>query len=236
MKPFVLINMGMTADGKIATPDRSVSTFGSRADHDHLLDLRATVHAVMSGARTVDSHRVDLGPGGPRHRRQRVRNGLEEYNLRVVVSGSATLKPQAAIFQTDFSPIIVLAAGNAPKRRLARLEAAGADLAQFGESEVDLKQALNWLGKAHGVRRLLCEGGGALNDAMLRAGLVDEVHLTICPIILGGRDAATIADGVGFQRLKDARQFELQSRKQIGDELFCVYRAIGKASKAAVGK
>ncbi len=236
MRPYVLINMGMTADGKIATADGALSSFGSRKDHDHLLDLRATVDAVMSGARTVDAHSVDLGPGGPRHRRLRLRNGLAEYNLRIVVSGSASLDPQAAIFQANFSPIIILAAENAPERRIARLEKVGAAIAQFGNSEVDLARALKWLHKQHGVRRLLCEGGGKLNDAMLRAGLVDEVHLTICPIVLGGRDASTISDGLGFQRLGDARQFKLHSRRRVGDELFCVYRAATAPSNAPTGK
>ena len=236
MRPDVLINMAMTADGKIATADGSLSSFGSKADHDHLLALRATADAVMSGARTVDAHPVDLGPGGLRHRRLRLRNGLKEYNLRIVVSGSASLNPNAAIFQTDFSPIIVLTTEDAPKRRIARLEKAGAAIAQFGRSEVDLARAATWLRKQHGVRRLLCEGGGRLNDAMLRAGLVDEAHLTICPVVLGGRDASTISDGAGFQRLHDARQFELQSRKRVGDELFCVYRAAATPSKIPSGK
>ncbi len=231
MRPCVLVNMAMTADGKIATADDSESSFGSQADHDHLLNLRATVDAVMSGARTVDAHPVDLGPGGPRHRRLRLRNGLAEYNLRVVVSGSASLDPQAAIFQTDFSPIVVLTAREAPGHRVARLEKAGARITQFGATEVDLARAMKWLKKKHGVERLLCEGGGALNDAMLRAGLVDEVHLTICPLVLGGRAAATIADGAGFRRLNDARQFKLQSRKRVGDELFCVFRTINAAGK-----
>lgn len=225
-RPFVLINMGMTTDGKTATADGSLSSFGSRADHDHLLQLRATADAVMSGARTIDSHPVDLGPGGRNFRRLRLRDGLSEYNLRVIISGSASLDPAAAIFQTSFSPIILLAAKNAPPNRIKRLEKAGALVAQFGEGSVDLKQALKWLRKEHNVHRLVCEGGGELNDAMLSAGLVDEVHLTICPLILGGREASTIADGSGFQRLKDARRFQLQSRKQIGDELFCVYRAV----------
>ena len=224
--PFVLINMGMTADGKIATPDGSVSSFGSEIDHERLLDLRATADAVMSGARTVDLHSVDLGPGGARHRRRRLRNGLDEYNQRIVVSGSASLDPEAAIFQTDFSPITVLTSDNAPRRRIARLKEAGAEIASFGRGEIDLRRALQWLRTTRGVKRLLCEGGGVLNDAMLRANLVHEVHLTICPVVLGGRSAATICDGWGFQRLHDARRFALHSRKQIGDELFCVYRAI----------
>ena len=60
-RPFVLINMAMTADGRIATANRAVSSFGSERDHEHLLELRATADAVMCGARTVESSVVTLG-------------------------------------------------------------------------------------------------------------------------------------------------------------------------------
>ena len=64
--PFVLVNMAMTADGKIATADRASASFGSRRDQEHLLELRATADAVMAGARTVMSGDIKLGPGPAR--------------------------------------------------------------------------------------------------------------------------------------------------------------------------
>ncbi|MDG1832120.1 MAG: dihydrofolate reductase family protein, partial [Verrucomicrobiota bacterium] len=69
-----------------------------------------------------------------------------------------------------------------------------------------------------------CEGGGQLNDSLFRADVLDEVNLTVCPLILGGRKAPTIAEGLGFAQLKDAAQFSLKSRRQVGNELFLVYR------------
>jgi riboflavin biosynthesis pyrimidine reductase len=75
------------------------------------------------------------------------------------------------------------------------------------------------------VKRLLFEGGGELNDALFRAGLVDELHLTVCPKIFGGRDAPTIADGAGRAFLSNSTGFALKSCRRIGNELFLVYRA-----------
>ena len=74
----------MTADGKIATVNRAVSTFAGKRDHEHLLELRATADAVMAGARTVDSAQINLGPGAAKFRRLRLKRGLAEYNLRVI--------------------------------------------------------------------------------------------------------------------------------------------------------
>src|SRR5262245_4147361 len=105
VRPFVFINMAMTADGKIATANRAVSSFGSKRDQEHLYELRATADAVMAGARTIDSSKIKLGPGGGRFRRLRLRKRLDQFNLRVIVSGSGTIDPNAAIFQHRFSPI-----------------------------------------------------------------------------------------------------------------------------------
>jgi riboflavin biosynthesis pyrimidine reductase len=66
--PFVFINMAMTADGKIATANRAVHSFGSPRDLRHLYELRATADAVMCGARTVEISGSILGSGGEKFR------------------------------------------------------------------------------------------------------------------------------------------------------------------------
>ena len=232
--PFVLINMSLTADGKIATTNRVISSFSSRRDHAHLLELRATADAVMCGARTVDLNKISLGPGGAKFRKQRLKRGLAEFNLRIIVSGSGSLNPKAAIFSLSPSegeragvrggPIIILTTAKASSRQLKQLRAVADEVKVFGKSKLNLRAALAWLRREWNVKRLVCEGGGELNDAMFRAGLVDELHLTLCPRIIGGRNAPTIADGTGFQKLARAAQLELHSAKRIGDELFLVYR------------
>lgn len=222
-RPFVLVNMAMTADGKIATANRAVSSFSSPHDHEHLLQLRATAQAVMAGARTADSSPINLGPGGTKFRRLRARRGLAEYNLRVIVSGSGTLKPEAEVFQHRFSPIIVITSARVSAAKLKRLRAVADEVKVIGAKRVDFRRALRWLRRNYGVERLVCEGGGDLNNAMFRAGLVDEVHLTLCPLIFGGRNAPTIAEGVGFPTLAVAGQYGLLSTKRHGNELFLVY-------------
>ncbi len=224
-RPFVFINMAMTADGKIATANRAVSAFGSQRDLAHLYALRATADAVMCGARTAEMAGLHLGPGPMRYRRQRLKRGLAEYNLRVLVSGSGSLNPCAPIFEKRFSPIIVLTTRRASRRRLAALRRVADDVFVGGETEVSFSAALVYLRSRWGVKRLLCEGGGELNAALFAAGVVDELHLTICPLVVGGRTAPTIADGVGAARLTDAAQLELVSWRRVGAEWFCVFSA-----------
>jgi riboflavin-specific deaminase-like protein len=222
--PFVFLNAAVTADGKIAPASRRVEPFGGARDRRRLLELRAAADAVMAGARTVDLDRVNMGPGPARYRRMRLRRGLAEFNLRVVVSGRGSLDPGAEIFRHRFSPIIILTSELAPRRRLLRLRSLADEVKICGRDEIDFEAALRWLRQKWKVKRLLCEGGGEVNGALFRAGLVDEVHLTLCPLIFGGRDAPTLADGEGAARLSQAARLRLVSMKRDGARLFLVYR------------
>jgi 2,5-diamino-6-(ribosylamino)-4(3H)-pyrimidinone 5'-phosphate reductase len=225
-RPFVFINMAMTADGKIATGNRAISSFSSRRDQIHLLELRAQADAVMVGARTADAHPIYLGPGPLRFRRRRIASGRAEYNLRVLVSGSGSIHPEAAVFQRRFSPILLLTSDRITPTRLRRLKGLVDEVHICGETTVDFTEALAWLKDRWGVKRLLSEGGGELNDALFRARLVDELHLTLCPLVFGGRRAPTIAEGLGSPRLAEGTNLTLASRRRRGDELFLVYRVI----------
>jgi len=223
-RPYVLLNMAMTADGKIATANRAISHFGSRRDAEHLYELRATADAVMCGARTLEAEGAQLGPGPARFRRLRLRRGLRECNLRVVVSGAGRIRPDAAIFRRKFSPVLVLASGRASLARRRRLAEVADAVAVFGRETLDFASALRWLRREWKVKRLLCEGGGELNRALFAQGLVDELHLTICPFVCGGARAPTIAEGPGRPALAGAANFQLVSRRRHGGELFLVFR------------
>ncbi|MGA2246735.1 MAG: dihydrofolate reductase family protein [Verrucomicrobiota bacterium] len=222
-RPFVYINVAVSADGKIATANRAVHSFGSARDRRQLYELRATADAVMSGARTVEISEATLGNGGEKFRRQRLRSGRSEYPLRIVVSGSGSIDSQAKIFQRHFSPIVLLTTKRAARTELGRLRKLAQEVKVFGAGAIDFLAALQWLREQWNVRRLLCEGGGELNDALFRAGLVDEIHMTFCPKVFGGRQAPTLADGSGRLRLADAARFELTSIRREKDELFTVF-------------
>ena len=222
-RPFVFANFAMTADGKIAFAVENFVPFGSARDLAHLYELRATSDAILCGARTVEVSEATLGNGGEKYRRQRLQNGLAEFPLRVIVSGGGTIDPQAKIFREHFSPIVILTTRRATRKKLELLEKVADEVKIFGETEMNFPAALRWLRKKWNVRRLLSEGGGGVNDGLIRAHCLDELHLTICPKIFGGRTAPTLADGLGFQRLADAERFELTSIRRQKAELFTVF-------------
>ena len=123
--PFVFSNFAITAVGKIAFAGREFVPLGRDRDREHDDKLRATADAVMSGARTVEAPGVTLGPGGKKYQRMRLAYGLREYNLRVIVSGSGSMNPQADIFKHRFSPIIVLTSARVPEKEVAPIARRG---------------------------------------------------------------------------------------------------------------
>jgi riboflavin biosynthesis pyrimidine reductase len=97
-------------------------------------------------------------------------------------------------------PIVVLLTERVADAHLAGLRQDGVSYIFAGEQELDLGSALEILNRELGLERLLLEGGGASNGAFLRAGLIDEISLAICPAVDGAKGAPSIFDS----SLKDA--------------------------------
>jgi riboflavin-specific deaminase-like protein len=149
----------------------------------------------------------------------------------VIVSGHGSINPKAEIFQHHFSPIIILTSESTSEKKLRQLRSVADDVKAVGKEGVDFEAAFRWLREKWNVKRLLCEGGGEVNGAVFRAWLVDELHLTISPLIFGGRDAPTLADGPGVERLADAARLRLVSMKRVAADLFLVYRRDNRSSR-----
>lgn len=224
-RPEVFVVMAMSADGKIATANRAVQTFGSRRDHDRLMRLRSTADAVLCGSHTVNTAPYDLGPGDDYWRCQRSANGLSEYNLRIIVSGRGTLSPAAEIFRHTFSPIIVLTTDRCPPENRDAILQMTPHVISCGDEAIDWDRAFQWLRHKWGVRRIACEGGGELNDQMFRGGYVDELYLTWIPCLVGGQNAPTIAEGEGIDALGNAASFHLVNLETHDTEVFLDFRS-----------
>src|ERR1700716_2167117 len=91
-------------------------------------------------------------------------------------------------------PIVVVLSEAVSDAHLAGLRGEGVSYIFAGKSELDLALALDVLHRELGVKRLLLEGGGGANGAFLRAGLVDELNLVICPAVDGARGAPSVFD------------------------------------------
>ncbi len=222
-RPQVILNMAMTADGKTASANRQIHAFGSSRDQRHLYKLRSTADAILCGSRTVEISRALLDNGGNCFTRARISRGLAAHPLRIIVSGSGSINPGAPIFQHSFSPILLITTrriSGAKKRVLSPLFEG---MFISPGSNLDFHAAFRWLRDKWKVRRMVCEGGAELNAALFASDLVDELHLTICPLIMGGNQASTIADGKNGFTLAQAKLFKMTSCMAVGEELFTTY-------------
>ena len=91
-------------------------------------------------------------------------------------------------------PIVVVLAETVSDAHLAGLRSEGVSYIFAGKSQLDLALTLDILHRELGIKRLLLEGGGGINGAFLRAGLVDELHLIICPAVDGAKGAPSVFD------------------------------------------
>ena len=91
-------------------------------------------------------------------------------------------------------PIVVVLSEAVSDAHLAGLRGEGVSYIFAGKSELDLPLTLDILNSELGVKRLLLEGGGGANGAFLRAGLVDELNLILCPAVDGAKGAPSVFD------------------------------------------
>lgn len=196
---LVRVNMVTSLDGRVVGADGVSSSLGGDGDRMAFFALRHLADAVVAGAGTVRAE----GYGPMRLRAgwaaRRAADGRDGPAPIVVVSGSVDLDPSAPLFTQADAPTIVLTSRSAPADRVARITAAGGIVVAAGEDEVDLVEGFARLAEEHGLRHLLVEGGPTLNGALLAAGLVDELCLTLAPLLVGGGEGHRIVDGVAMR-------------------------------------
>ena len=169
----------ITTDGGIAY-DGDSRALQSPTDEAVFHALRAVADAVVVGAGTARSERY--GPVRPRPAGQawRERHGRDAALPLVIVSRALDLDPAARCFQ-DPAVVVTCEAADAARRDLL---AGVADVLVAGDEQIDLPAAVAAL-HDRGLTRLLCEGGPRLLTGLLQAGLVDELCLTLTPLLLG---------------------------------------------------
>jgi riboflavin biosynthesis pyrimidine reductase len=179
-RPSLRVNFVSSVDGAVALEGYSAGLSGA-ADKRVFGILRMLCDALVVGAGTLRHEGYGAVRLDERRRAWRRRHGLPEFPTLVVVSGSLDLDPaQAAFAEAPVRPLVLThRAATAP----AGL-AAVAEVLRVGERAVDLPAALAEL-RRRGHRQLLCEGGPCLFGSLTAADLVDEVCLTMSPLLAG---------------------------------------------------
>jgi 2,5-diamino-6-(ribosylamino)-4(3H)-pyrimidinone 5'-phosphate reductase len=205
----VIVNVAMSADGKIDTAARRGAAISSPADRARVDRLRAGVDAILVGGRTLVQEDPKLTVKSAHLRAERKAHLQEENPVKVGVVSVADLKLNGDFLTSGPARVWLYTTRRTPVRQVHRLELAGAQVHLTGDKTVDLGRVIHSL-EQQGIRRLLVEGGGTLIAECFRLGCVDEVYAYLAPCIFGGATAPTLADGPGFP-FERAPRLELES-------------------------
>lgn len=196
MRPFVFINVAVTADGKMDTFERKGARISSETDKLRVLRMRAEADAVMVGGHTLLDEDPKLTVKTDQLRQERISRGQAENPIKVGVVTQANLQLDGNFMTAGPARRVIFTTSQTSPQQVSVLLELGAEVYVIGEKKVDLSLALETL-YSLGVRRLMVEGGGSLNYELLRQGLVDELFVYIAPKIFGGQFAPTLAAGEG---------------------------------------
>jgi riboflavin-specific deaminase-like protein len=207
----VVSNTAISLDGRINTRERRFTFFGSPRDHARMSLLRSEADAVLVGGATFRNWpHPSLPDDGDRARLQG-----RPWNVVVTRTLDVPLRPEF-LAEPGIRPLFLTRAGSVPDDFPAEVDA------WRGEGDLPVPWILEQL-RRRGVERLLVEAGGDLLFQFLAADAIDEMHVTLCPLVVGG-PAPSLADGEGFDRDR-LRHLELLSAEIEGDEIFLHYRS-----------
>lgn len=211
-RPHVAVNMITTLDGRAAVHG-DTKQLGSEADTEHLLGLRTRFDAVMIGGGTMRAERYGRIISRSSGRRRREDAGLKPDALAVIISGNLDLPFDAPLFTDGNGRVLIFTRKTAAPETATRVDLVTSD------GVIDPASVLAHLRREEGIRALLCEGGPHLFGQMIAGDLVDDLFLTITPVVTGG-DAPHILEA----NLPEQAGFSLAGLVEAEGDLFARYR------------
>ncbi len=197
MKPYVIINAAMSADGKIDTVERQGASISSAEDKRRVLELRAEVDAVMVGGHTLLKESPKLTVKLPELEKMRVATKGAPNPAKVGIVTVADLNPAGNFITAGPARRMIFTTSQTSHEQVNVLTDLGVEVFLCGEKRVDLVKALETLATL-GITTVMLEGGGTLIAEFIRLGLADELRVYIAPKLFGGATAPTLVDGDGW--------------------------------------
>ncbi|XWK91607.1 MAG: RibD family protein [Phormidium sp.] len=220
-RPYTIVVLAMSADGKIADSQASPARFGSAVDKAHLEKQIALVDGVLFGAGTLRAYGTTLTISDPELLKLRELQGKRSQPIHIVCSSSGKIDPQLRFFKQQVPRWLFTTINGSQfwqqKREFHKVFAI--EMVEGGINWVAAGEKLTEMG----LQKVAVLGGGKLVASLLAADLVDEIWLTVCPLILGGENAPTPVAGTGFLT-NLAPKLQLLAVERVEQEVFLHYR------------
>lgn len=205
----------MSIDGKITTR-KNDSSISSKIDWVRVHKLRSTVDGIVIGISTVLKDDPMLN----------VRYSKTVKNpARIIIDSKARIPLNSRIMRSSKKiQTFVAVTHDASLKKIKEIEKKGAKVLVIGRKKVNIINLFQQLEKV-GLKKVLVEGGGEINWSVLKLGLVNELIVTIAPIVIGGRDAKTLVEGEGISYIYNAIRMKLvKSIIQDKKEIVLIYK------------
>lgn len=193
----------MSIDGKISTR-KNDSAISSKLDLVRVHKLRSTVDGIMIGISTVlgDDPMLNV-----RYSATGTKNPT-----RIIIDSKARIPLNSRIIESSNKiQTIIAVTHNASSRKIKEIQKKGAQVLVYGNGKVNLRNLFQQLEKM-GLKKIIVEGGGEINWSVLKLGLVNELVVTISPVVIGGRNAKTLVEGKGFTNISDGIKMKLSNK------------------------
>ncbi|MEU6403994.1 dihydrofolate reductase family protein [Streptomyces sp. NPDC046985] len=225
--PYVLLSAAVSLDGYLddTGPDRLL--LSGPADFDRVDAVRASVDAILIGAGTLRADNPRLLVNSPRRRADRVAAGRPEYPLKVTVSASGALDPEARFWHTGGEKAVYTTDAGAERLRGTAVADAAA-VVSLG-AVLDWRRLLEHLHDERGVRRLMVEGGGTVHTQLLQRQLADEVQLVLAPLFVGDPRAPRLFGPGAYQ----GGRLRLVESRSVGDVVLMRYEPTAPGAAGA---
>jgi len=206
-KPFVILKVAMSLDGKIATSKGDSKYITSKEARTYVHEIRSSVDAVMVGLNTVLRDNPELT----------VRHVEGKDPLKIVVDSQLKI-PKNCNLMKEPSKLIIATTNKASKKDIVKLEQKGIRIiiTKSQKGMVDLNDLMKQLGK-HEIMSIMMEGGSQLNSSAIKDGVVDKVIIFTAPKIIGNGVGAI--GNLGVTKINKAIPLKGHSFRKIGKDL-----------------
>ncbi|MBA3725994.1 MAG: DsbA family protein [Armatimonadetes bacterium] len=207
-RPYVLINMVTTIDGKILTGNRGepVEDLGSKTDHLMMRRIQSAAEGVLIGA-------------GAQRSSERIWYPKNLYRFVVTRSGNVLVNSRFFTDAPEMAFVVCPESAELPELP------DNVRVARAGKADVDWSLALSIVRSEIGIKRLLVEGGSEINAQLFHLNIPDELFLTLAPKIKLGEGVPTYADGMPLPR-EQVQKYDLIEENRWGSEVFLRYRRL----------
>jgi 2,5-diamino-6-(ribosylamino)-4(3H)-pyrimidinone 5'-phosphate reductase len=213
-RPKVIVNCAMSADGKLALPNKKQIRISDKNDIKRVYELRHKCDAVLVGIESVllDDPKLTVNENFVKNPKQ---------PLRIILDSKCRTPKDALILNEISKTIIFSLKGHEKKFDQKNVEVIG--LKATENKLINLEIMLDYLHQI-GINKLLVEGGGSVIWSFLRDKLVDDLYAYIGPFIIGGKKTPTMTDGTGIKNEGDIIILKIISVNRSGDGILIHYK------------